>query len=148
MRGHWLAILAGAGVLSCSSDNGPSEPEGDPGTTVSVENNLFDPSSLSVPVNTTVTWVWNSGGVEHNVVFADSETSGNRTSGEYPRTFTVAGTYPYLCSIHGQAMSGVVTVTAGSSTGGAGTGGGGTGGGGTGDGGAGGGGGGYGGVQG
>lgn len=125
-----LSTVAGAALLSCSSDNSPNEPGGEPGTTVSVRNNLFDPSSLTVPVNTTVTWVWNSGGVQHNVSFEDSETSGNRTSGEYPRTFTVAGAYGYICTIHGQSMSGVVTVTASSSTGGGGTGGGGTGGGG------------------
>ncbi len=145
-------MVAGAALMSCSGDNTPTAPEGDTGTTVAVSNNVFDPSSLTVPVNTTVTWVWNSGGVEHNVLFADGATSGNRTSGQYPRPFTVAGTYPYICSIHGQAMSGVVTVTAGSSTGGGGTGGGGTGGGGTGGGGTGDGdgdgGGGYGGVEG
>jgi plastocyanin len=139
-----LAMVAGAALLSCSGDDsGPSQPEQDSGNTVAVGNDFFNPANLTVPVNTTVTWVWNSGGVAHNVLFTDTQTSGNRTSGEYPRTFTAAGTYPYICSIHGQAMSGVVTVT-GSSTGGGG-GGGGTGGGGTDDGG---GGGGYGGVEG
>lgn len=123
------SIIAGAALLSCSSDNSPAEPDGEPGTTVSVRNNLFAPSTLTVAANTAVTWVWNSGGVAHNVSFEDSETSGNRTSGEYPRTFTAAGTYGYICTIHGQVMSGVVTVTAGS-TGGGGAGGGGSGGGG------------------
>lgn len=122
-----LSTVAAAGLLSCSSDNSPNEPNGEPGRTVSVGNNFFDPSSLSVPVNTIVTWVWNSGGVAHNILFEDTETSGNRTSGEYARTFTSAGTYDYLCSIHGQAMSGALIVTASS---GGGTGGGGTGGGG------------------
>jgi plastocyanin len=96
---------------------------------VAVRNNLFDPSTLSVPVNSTVTWEWNSGGVEHNVTFQTGANSGGRTSGSFPRLFQTAGSFPYLCTIHAaEGMSGVVNVTAG--TGGTGgTGGGGTGGG-------------------
>jgi plastocyanin len=80
-----------------------------------------------VPVNSTVTWVWNSGGVEHDVTFQTGPSSGNRSSGSFPRTFQTAGTFAYVCTIHGaQGMSGVVNVTAG--TGGAGGAGGGGGG--------------------
>ena len=127
--GHALAAVAVA-VLGCSGDSGPSEPAtGNTGTTVTVGNNFFDPASLSVAVNSTVTWVWNSSGVEHNLTFQDGVTSGNLSSGSFPRTFATAGTYPYVCTIHGAAMSGVVTVTA-STGGGGGSGGGGGGGGG------------------
>ena len=128
--GHVLALAASA-VLGCSGGGGLSGPgdAGSSGKTVTVRNNLFDPATLDVPVNSTVTWVWSSGGVEHNVTFQTGPSSGNRSSGSFPRTFQAAGTYAYACTIHGaQVMSGVVNVTAG--TGGTGGGGGSGGGGG------------------
>lgn len=127
---HRLAAVAAA-VLGCSGGGGLSGPgdAGNSGMTVAVRNNLFDPATLDVPVNSTVTWVWNSGGVEHDVTFQTGPGSGNRSSGSFPRTFQTAGTFAYVCTIHGaQGMSGVVNVTAG--TGGGGGGGGGDGGGG------------------
>jgi len=128
----WQGLLIGAGaaaLLGCSGDSSPSQPGDLPsGPTVAVSNNLFAPATVTVPVNSTVTWQWNSGGVEHNVTFEAGPSSGNRTSGSFPRTFQAAGTFTYVCTIHGaQVMSGVVNVTAG--TGGSGGGGGGGGGG-------------------
>jgi len=114
------AIAAGA-MLGCSGDSGPSEPgdTGNTGPTVAVRNNLFDPTPLEVPVNSTVTWAWNSGGVEHNVTFQTGASSGNRTSGSFPRTFPSAGSFTYVCTIHAaEGMAGVVNVTGGSGTGG------------------------------
>ena len=120
-----LAAVAAA-VLGCSGGGSPSQPSdmGGGGPTVAVGNNRFDPATLTVPVNSTVTWRWNSGGVEHNVTFQAAPSSGNQSSGSFARTFQTAGTYAYVCTIHGaQVMSGVVNVTAG--TGGTGGGGGG-----------------------
>ena len=131
--GYWNVAVAVA-VLGCSGDGGPSSPgTGNNGPTVTVSNNVFTPPSLNLSVNGTITWVWSSGGVEHNVTFQDGPTSGNRSSGSYQRTFPTAGSYPYSCTIHGaQGMTGVVTVAAagGGGTGGGGDGGGGGGGGG------------------
>ena len=139
MRGGCLvAAISCAALLGCGGDDDPNDPgNGDDAQTVAVTNNLFTPSTLSVPVNSTVTWQWNSGGVAHNVTFADGfPPSADLTSGTFLRSFQTAGTFPYLCTIHGQAMSGTVSVTASSvGTGGTGNGGGGTGGGGTGGGG-------------
>jgi plastocyanin len=124
-----LVSVAAAALLACSGDSSPSQPGNSGGNslTVSVRNNLFDPATLQVPLNGTVTWQWNSGGVEHNVTFETGPNSGNRTSGSFPRTFAAPGTYAYGCTIHGQVMSGVVNVAAGTGGGG---GGGGSGGGG------------------
>lgn len=126
-----LSTMVAAGLLGCSGDSSPSEPN-DPGgnddLAVTVSNNAFNPSSLSVPVNSTVTWQWSSGGVAHNVTFGTAPNSGDLTSGSFARPFSAAGTFPYSCTIHGaQGMTGVVNVTAG--TGGTGGGGGGGGGG-------------------
>jgi plastocyanin len=131
--GRLLAAVIAPALLSCSGDSGPGGPEdsGDTGSTVAVRNNLFDPGTLAVPVNSTVTWQWNSGGVVHNVTFQDGPASGDLSSGSFPRLFQTAGSFPYLCTIHAaEGMSGVVNVTAGTGgTGGGGSGGGGGGGG-------------------
>jgi plastocyanin len=121
-----LPTVAAVALLGCSGDSSPSQPGdgGATGATVAVSNNSFGPATLQVPVNGTVTWEWNSGGVEHNVTFAAGPNSGNLTSGTFSRTFTAAGSYAYACTIHGaQGMSGVVNVSAGTGGGGGGGGG-------------------------
>jgi plastocyanin len=130
MKHKHLMLLGCAAAFGCGGDDGPSQPsDGGSTATVSVINNQFNPSSVSIPVNGTVTWQWNSGGVAHNVTFQDGN-SGDRTSGSYARPFSAAGNYSYVCTIHAaQGMTGTVTVT-GTAGGGGGTGGGGSGGGG------------------
>jgi plastocyanin len=123
-----FAVAAALASLSCGGDDGGTGPTNGGAITVSVVNNAFNPSTLSVPVNAPVTWQWNSGGVAHNVTFQDGTNSGNRTTGSYQRTFDAAGSFPYLCTLHGASMSGTVTVTASSSGGGGGGSGGGGGG--------------------
>jgi plastocyanin len=132
-----LIAMAGALAVGCSGYDNPSQPSNNTGYTVAVVNDQFNPATIEVPVGSTVTWQWNSGGVTHNVTFQDGTNSGDKSSGSFPRTFQTAGNFPYLCTIHGaQGMTGVVNVTA--SSGGTGSGGGGTGGGGGGSGGGGG----------
>ncbi|HSQ29340.1 MAG TPA: plastocyanin/azurin family copper-binding protein [Gemmatimonadaceae bacterium] len=84
----------------------------------------FNPSTLTVPTGTTVTWKWDActdtggyGGsgtcVSHNITFDDGSglTSGTQSSGTFARTFNSVGTYKYHCSIHGaDVMSGQVVV--------------------------------------
>ena len=114
-------LLASAALLAgCGSDStGTDDPPGGDGPTVSVTNNQFSPTPIAVPVNGTVTFQWNSGGVQHNVTFQDGPASGNLGSGSFPRTFQAAGNYPYVCTIHvAEGMAGVVNVSA--STGGSG----------------------------
>jgi plastocyanin len=87
---------------------------------ISVSNNTFSPSAKSVAVGTDVKWAWNSCSgdsysgaqtcVGHSVTFDDGSTSPTQDQGTYNRTFTVAGTYNYHCSVHGAAMAGTITV--------------------------------------
>ena len=113
-----LLLAALIAVAACSDDNGdggqgPDEtPDGD----VLVRNDLFEPAELAAAPGTTVVWAWASSGRTHNVTFDDGEASGDRSSGTYQRTFAGAGTFPYHCTIHGTAtsgMRGVVTVSEG-----------------------------------
>jgi plastocyanin len=126
MRSMRLYVVASAlAGLACSGDDGPSDPSepGNGNLTVTVTNNQFTPSALSVPVNSTVTWQWNSGGVAHNVTFQDgSPGSASLTSGSFPRMFTAAGSFPYMCTLH-PGMAGSVSVTASTGGGGGDTGG-------------------------
>jgi plastocyanin len=79
----------------------------------------FEPKDITVTVGTTVTWVWGTNAVGHNVVPDDNvtpATSGVLTDAphDYQYTFTSTGTFAYHCAQHGGpggvGMSGTVTV--------------------------------------
>jgi plastocyanin len=114
-RNFMLPLASNFALLGCGGDDEPSGPtNGGADVTVTVQNNNFSPSNATVPVSGTVIWQWNSGGVAHNVTFADPgiPDSGDRTSGTFEQTFATAGTYNYQCTLH-SGMTGVVNVTAG-----------------------------------
>lgn len=83
------------------------------GHSVAIKNFAFSPASLTVSVGTTVTWT-NQDGDAHTVtsqgtggpLASPSMTTGAR----YSYTFTKAGTYSYLCTIH-PFMTATVRVT-------------------------------------
>ena len=114
----------GSGGYSTGPNNNPNNnpPNNNPptGTQLTVANNYFTPSALAVPAGQAVTWTWNACStdpygtgqtcVSHGIVFDDGTTSPTQTDGTYSRTFTVKGTYPYHCAVHGTAMAGSITV--------------------------------------
>jgi len=58
-----------------------------------------------------VTWTWAGG--SHSVESTGSPsftTSSTQASGTYAFTFTTAGSYSYICGVHGASMSGRVVV--------------------------------------
>ena len=81
------------------------------GTTVMVVNNQFQPASLPIAAGTTVSFVWGTGAVGHNIVPEPPATiptdptvvSAPHT---YMVTFNTPGTYRYYCSQHGDAGTG------------------------------------------
>lgn len=112
MRQRLRLLLLGAVVAAaaaCGGDYGAGPTGPSTSDAIDVRDNSFSPSATTVKVGTTVTWTWR-GGNPHNVAFADGVKSATQTSGTYARTFTTAGTYTYLCEVHGRAMSGSVTV--------------------------------------
>jgi plastocyanin len=80
-------------------------------TDVLIQNMAFDPSTVTISVNTTVRWT-NKDAIGHTVT---SDTGGLfdsgtiSSNGTYSHTFNTAGTYTYHCSIHPD-MTGTVIV--------------------------------------
>jgi plastocyanin len=81
-----------------------------PGSTVEINNFMFTPKTLTVPVGTTVTWKFDDS-TQHTVTADDNSfTSQVLGSGQtYTHTFTSAGTVNYHCSIH-TFMTGTIVV--------------------------------------
>jgi plastocyanin len=80
--------------------------------TVSVDDNVFVPAAVTIDVGGTVTWNW-TGSNPHTVTADDdSFSSPQQTSGSFSHTFNTPGTFGYFCEVHGQSMSGTVTVNA------------------------------------
>ena len=71
--------------------------------TVAVKNNSFSPGSVSIKKGDKVTFKWTQGGVPHNVTPA-SGAAGSATSSKkgftFTKTFSKAGTFKYVCTIH------------------------------------------------
>jgi plastocyanin len=75
-----------------------------------MQNTAFTPNSITVPVNTTITWT-NKDAMVHNVT-SDSGwfVSGSISpGGTYSHQFTGTGTFTYRCTIHA-GMTGKVIV--------------------------------------
>jgi plastocyanin len=79
------------------------------GTEIRVDNFTFAPDTLTVPVNSTVTWV-NKDDIPHVIASNDGvfKSKALDTDQKYSYTFTKAGTYPYYCSIHPKMVGKVV----------------------------------------
>lgn len=110
--GSCLTLVFAAMLTSCGDGTITGGDEDGTTNQISVRNNFFSPTNSTLPEGTTVTWTWNSGGVQHTVTFNDGPDSGILTSGTYQRTFATAGTYPYICGVHGAGMSGSIIIEA------------------------------------
>lgn len=101
-----LCLACGGGSTEPTKSNTVDQPAT---ASVSVVNNAFLPSAISVRVNGEVTWTW--AGNDHNVTFdmPGLSGSGNLNAGAtFTKKFATAGTFIYRCTVH--AMSGSVVV--------------------------------------
>lgn len=81
------------------------------GDQVSIDNFAFAPTTLTIHVGGTVTWT-NRDEEPHTVAANDGSfhSPGMGTGASYSHTFSTAGTFNYVCSIH-PSMHGTVVVT-------------------------------------
>jgi plastocyanin len=116
MAASGLMLTAVAACGSSSSAGAPAGLSGGTGAvpknTVIIKNFMFMPSNLSVSVGTKVKFI-NEDSTPHTVVgsgpsafIKSGDLSQNQT---YSVTFTKAGAFDYICSIH-PYMKGTVTV--------------------------------------
>lgn len=75
--------------------------------------NTFNPNHVDLSAGGTVTWQFNTAN-DHNVTFQGSAAGTpanipNQKTGNFPRTFTTAGTFTYTCTNH-IGMSGTIVV--------------------------------------
>ena len=85
---------------------------GGPEAAVSIVDNGFKPADQTVKAGGIVTWT-NTGDRPHTVTSTDGgfTSSGTLKGGDtYEVTFPAAGTFAYVCAIHG-SMKGTITVT-------------------------------------
>ncbi|NNH71951.1 cupredoxin family copper-binding protein [Nocardia uniformis] len=116
-------LVAGCGSDTKTSDSTPtttgstsaaatSGPPAATSVTVTVDDMKFSPAAITVKAGDTVTWKFEDR-VPHSVQGIGDAAMGINspifTSGEWSHTFTVPGTYRYLCPLHPQ-MKGTVTV--------------------------------------
>jgi len=115
-RGLTYALLAAVILVAAAGHLDAAYPTPAPAASpylIDISNNAFSPSSLTVPVGSTVTWK-NDDPYAHTVTMSGKGgfDSGNLNSGKtFSNTFSKAGTYTYVCSIH-PSMTGTITVTA------------------------------------
>ncbi len=109
--GYTLVATSGSLSSATSATFGIFPPPTPAADAVNVADNSFSPTSLTTSVGTTVQWTW-VGGNSHNVTYDDGVgNSVTQTNGTHIRQFTAAGTFPYICTIHGRAvMSGEIVV--------------------------------------
>jgi plastocyanin len=77
---------------------------------VKIDNFVFGPQAITVPVGTTVTWT-NSDDIPHTAVSTDGvfKSKVMDTDEKFSYTFTKPGTYSYYCSVHPK-MTGQIVV--------------------------------------
>lgn len=111
---HLLAALALATVTAACGANAASAPADAPvdGDAVVLTDNEFQPAALRVTAGTTVTWTWDDGSAQHNVVFDDDTASPAQSQGTWTRTFDEPGTFAYVCTLHPR-MTGTVVLEGG-----------------------------------
>jgi plastocyanin len=99
-----LLLFAGSSRVAASDQ--PSAAN----VAVKIDNFVFGPEAITVPVGTTVTWT-NSDDIPHTAVSIDGvfKSKVMDTDEKFSYTFTKAGTYSYYCSVHPK-MTGQVVV--------------------------------------
>jgi plastocyanin len=99
-----LLLVAGSGKVAANDQPSATNAE------VKIDNFVFGPQTVTVPVGATVTWT-NLDDIPHTVVSTDGvfKSKVRDTDEKFSYTFTKPGTYSYFCSVHPK-MTGTVVV--------------------------------------
>lgn len=93
-------------LLGCSKSKDTTTPVANE---VLIQSFAFSPSTITVSVNTTITWT-NKDAAAHTVTSDNGLfDSGNmNTDATYSHQFTTAGTFPYHCTYHSNMLARVI----------------------------------------
>jgi plastocyanin len=99
-------VLLAAGSPTVKANDQPSAANAE----VKIDNFVFGPETITVPVGATVTWT-NKDDIPHTSVSTEGVFKSKvlDTDEKFSYTFTKAGTYSYYCTIHPK-MTGKVVV--------------------------------------
>jgi plastocyanin len=99
-----VLLLAGSPIVTAADQPSPAN------AAVNIDNFVFGPQTITVPVGATVTWT-NKDDIPHTSVSTEGVFKSKvlDTDEKFSYTFTKAGTYPYYCTIHPK-MTGKVVV--------------------------------------
>jgi plastocyanin len=101
-----IAMLMLVGSTNVKANDQPSAAN----AAVNIDNFVFGPQTITVPVGATVTWT-NKDDIPHTSVSTDGVFKSKvlDTDEKFSYTFRKPGTYPYYCTIHPK-MTGKVVV--------------------------------------
>ena len=99
-----LLLLPGSRSLAANEQSSAAN------AAVNIDNFVFGPQTITVPVGATVTWT-NKDDIPHTSVSTEGVFKSKvlDTDEKFSYTFTKPGTYPYYCTIHPK-MTGKVVV--------------------------------------
>ncbi|GGC65747.1 copper-binding protein [Hoyosella rhizosphaerae] len=104
-------------AVGCGSESDATESavvhDGDGPAIVQATNMEFSPHTIVIGVGDTVEWFFNDGPIEHNVVGVGDSAPQDFASpmvalDSWSYTFTEAGEYDYVCTIHPQKTGRVI----------------------------------------
>ena len=99
-----VLLVAGSPSVTASDQSAATN------AAVNIDNFVFGPQTITVPVGATVTWT-NKDDIPHTSVSTEGVFKSKvlDTDENFSYTFTKPGTYPYYCTIHPK-MTGKVVV--------------------------------------
>jgi len=113
LRTGALALALSLGAVAGLVVSRPAISAAAAGPTVKIDNFVFGPAALTVPVGTTVTWI-NQDDIPHTVVASDRSFKSKVLDSDerFSFTFTKPGEFGYFCSLHPHMVGKVIVKAA------------------------------------
>lgn len=106
VAGLIVVLFAALSLCPMQAKSGAAETHS---SEIKIDNFTFGPETITVPVNSTVTWV-NKDDVPHVIASNDGlfKSKALDTDDTFSYRFTKAGTYEYFCAIHPKMVGKVI----------------------------------------